>query len=165
MNIKKICLLLMLFPLLSNAQGKTYFSIAFGKDFPKHYHVIGGHFTANRSLGGGLYLGAGTSFLKFDNTEHFYFPVFGNISFMSLKPSKKISPVGFIQPGYGFYRLEGNDVTTRGGFTFHSSAGITYPFLFHRKGFTTVGFAHYTFKTGHVSSERNSWGLRLGMLL
>ena len=163
--MKKFCFLFLLLPFFSIAQNKPYVSIAFGKDFPKHYHVIGGYFTGNGPVGKGFYLGAGTAFLKFDNIEKFYFPFFGNISYMKEKPGKKIFPVAFVQPGIGFYRRNEAGITTKGGFTFHSSAGIGYPFLFKKKGFATLGFAHYTFKRDGVSDNKTSWGARIGMIL
>src|SRR3954465_10153391 len=109
----KTCLcfmFLLLFPLISFSQQKGYVSVAFGKDFPKHYHVIGGNVTVNRPVSNGFYLGLGSAFLKFDNVENFYFPVFANLSFLKQKPGKKIFPVAFIQPGYGFYKHEESGV-------------------------------------------------------
>jgi hypothetical protein len=162
--MKKLFFLLLVLPCFSNAQKKDYFTVAFGKDFPKHYHVIGGHLTANTNVGKNIYLGAGTSFLKFDNTENFYFPVYANISFMQAGSKRKVYPLVFIQPGYGIYKHQETDVTTTGGFTFHSSAGVVYPFLFHKKGFATIGYSHYTFRASDVASHRNSWGGRIGMM-
>jgi hypothetical protein len=161
----RFAFLLILIPTLAHSQPKNYFSIAFGKDFPNGYHVIGGHFTENRLLGKNFYLGAGASFLKFDNTTGFYFPVYGNVSYLKFRTDKKIFPVVLIQPGYGFYKQEEDGTTTKGGFTFHGSAGIGYPFLFHKKGYATFGFAHYTFKEGEITSYRNAFGGRLAFLL
>lgn len=155
---------LLLLPLSTMAQDKPYISIAFGKDFPLHYHVIGGYFTGNGPLGKGFYLGGGSAFLKFDHIEKFYFPLFANLSFKKEKPGRKVFPIAFIQPGYGFYKRMEAGIETTGGFTFHSSAGIAYPFLFKKKGFATIGLAHYTFKTGNNFHNKTSWGGRIGMI-
>lgn len=150
----------------SRAQQKNYFSIAFGKDWPNNHHVIGGYFTGNRKIApDGLYAGVGTAFLKFDNTPDFFFPVFANISYFGIQPAKKVFPVMLFQPGYGIYHHEEAGIVTKGGLTFHSSIGIGYPFLFHRRGYATFGYTHYTFITGDVKTFRNSVGGRLAILL
>jgi hypothetical protein len=163
--MKTLVCAILLMPCFCIAQDKPHVTIAFGKDFPKHYHVIGGNFTGDAPIGKGFYLGAGSAILKFDNVEKFYFPLFANLSLMKQKTGKKIFPVVLFQPGYGFYRHNIGGVTTKGGFTFHSSAGIGYPFLFGKKGFATIGFAHYTFKTEGVSDNKTSWGGRLAIVL
>jgi hypothetical protein len=147
-----------------NAQNKAYVTIAFGKDFPKHHHVIGGYFTGNSPISKSMTLGGGTALLKFDNIERFYVPLFLSLSYMKQKPDKKIFPVVLFQPGYGFYRKNDAGITTTGGLTFHTSAGIGYPFLFKKKGFATIGFAHYTFKKEGVSENLTSYGGRIGMI-
>ena len=45
--MKFLILTLFVFPIFVAAQNKPYITIAFGKDFPKHRHVIGGYFTGN----------------------------------------------------------------------------------------------------------------------
>ena len=153
-----------LFPIFVAAQNKTYVTIAFGKDFPQHRHVIGGYFTGNSQISKTMSMGGGTALLKFDNIERFYVPIYFNLSYMNQKPDKKIFPVVLFQPGYGFYRRNEAGITTRGGFTFHTSAGIGYPFLFKKKGFVTIGLAHYTFKKEGVSENLTSYGGRIGMI-
>ena len=91
-------------PMLVASQNKAYVTIAFGKDFPKHRHVIGGYFTGNSTISKTMSLGGGTALLKFDNIEKMYVPIFLNLSYMNQKPGKKIFPVVLFQPGYGFYR-------------------------------------------------------------
>ena len=150
----------------SRAQQKNYFSIAFGKDWPNNHHVIGGYFTANQKISpDDLYAGIGTAFLKFDNTPNFFFPVFANISYLGINSNKKVFPVMLFQPGYGFYRHEDAGVVTKGGLTFHSSFGIGYPFLFHKRGYATLGYTHYTFISQEVKTFRNSVGGRLAIIL
>lgn len=150
----------------SQAQEKNYFSIAFGKDWPNNHHVIGGYFTGNQKIStDGLYGGIGAAFLKFDNTQNFFFPVFANISYLGIKRNKKVFPVMLFQPGYGFYRHDNGGIVTKGGLTFHSSFGIGYPFLFHKRGFATFGYTHYTFITDEVKTFRNSVGGRLAIIL
>ncbi|MGZ8536927.1 MAG: hypothetical protein ACXWV9_01630 [Flavisolibacter sp.] len=153
-----------LIPILAAAQNKTYVTIAFGKDFPKHRHVIGGYFTGNSYTSKNISLGGGTALLKFDNIEKFYVPIFFNLSYMNQNQGKKIFPVVLIQPGFGFYRRMEAGIETKGGFTFHTSAGIGYPFLFKKKGYATIGFAHYTFKTDGLSENLTSYGGRIGMI-
>ena len=150
----------------SHGQQKNYFSIAFGKDWPNNHHVIGGYFTGNQKIStDGLYAGIGTAVLKFDNTPNFFFPVFASISYLGVKPNKKVFPVMLFQPGYGFYRHEAAGIVTKGGLTFHSSFGIGYPFLFHKRGYATFGYTHYTLITEDVKSFRNSVGGRLAIIL
>jgi hypothetical protein len=161
LKMKFLILTICLFPFVATAQEKAYITIAFGKDFPKHHHVIGGYFTGNSGTGKNVSLGGGTAILKFDNI---YVPIFFNISYMKQKPGKKVFPVVLVQPGYGFYRRNEAGITTKGGFTFHSSAGIGYPFLFKKKGYATIGFAHYTFKKEGLSENLTSYGGRIGMI-
>jgi len=150
---------------MTNAQPKTYYSIAFGKDWPNNHHVIGGYFTGNKRITtDGLYAGIGAAFSRFDNTDGFFFPVFANLSYLGMKPGKKVFPVILFQPGYGFYKHDDAGEVTKGGYTFHSSAGVGYPFLFGTQGYATIGYAHYTFITGDVKAFRNSFGIRLAMI-
>ena len=162
--MKFLILTICLFPFIVAAQQKAYVTIAFGKDFPKHYHVIGGYFTGNSPISKKISFGGGTAILKFDNIERLYVPLFFNLTFMSQKPGKKVFPIVLFQPGYGFYRRNEAGITTRGGLTFHTSAGIGYPFLFKKKGFATIGLAHYTFKKEGVSENLTSYGGRIGMI-
>ena len=161
------CLIVfVLFFQICPGQQKNYFSIAFGKDWPNNHHVIGGYFTGNQKIStDGLYAGVGTAFLKFDNTPNFFFPVFANISYLGIKPDKKLFPVMLIQPGYGFYHHEDAGIVTKGGLTFHSSFGIGYPFLFHKRAYATLGYTHCTFITQDVKTFRNSVGGRLAIIL
>ena len=163
-KMKFLILTFFVFPIFVAAQNKAYVTIAFGKDFPKHHHVIGGYFTGNSPVSKKVSMGGGTALLKFDNIDRFYVPIFFNLSYMNQKPGKKIFPVVLIQPGYGFYRRMEAGIETKGGFTFHSSAGIGYPFLFKKKGFATIGFAHYTFKQDGLFENLTSYGGRIGMI-
>ena len=146
----------------TTAQKKHFYGITFSKDFPRHYHVIGGHFSANRELAHDIYAGAGFAVTKFDHIEKLYFPLYANFSYMPGRQVRKVFPVFFLQPGYGFYHREENGITTKGGFTFHASGGFGYPFIWKTKGYATFGLGHYGFKGGE--SDKTSYGGRIGMI-
>ena len=162
MRSGSLLVLCVLLSMGSWAQKKHFYTLTFSKDFPKHYHVIGGHLTMNKEIRSDFNLGGGFAVTKFDNIEKLYFPLYANFSYTPGRKVKKLFPVFFLQPGYGFYHREEGGVTTKGGFTFHASGGIGYPFLWKTKGYASFGIGHYGFRG--ADTDKTSYGGRIGMI-
>jgi hypothetical protein len=157
--MKSILLFVFLLPLTALAQ-KGFFDVQAGMDFPKAYRQsFSGRISAGPRFDSTFAAGFGAGVTKLHGLTGILLPVFANFIITPYSNSK-IYPLVTLQPGYGFYNQEINNVEVTGGFTFYGGVGIG-----SRGGNATVGYGIHTLTINKEAVRHNGFSFRLGVTL
>jgi hypothetical protein len=163
------CAFLLLYVHLIFGQDKKgYFGANMGINFVKNSDaIIGGYLSGNGEIAPGLLVGMQLGVVKFQNLEGIYIPFQARVTAMMGKNQQNVTPIIFIEPGWGAYNRENNIVgRVQGGFVFYGGAGIKFPSQKNNSGaFLSAGFSTFGTKTGSVNSYYSGVGVRFGVML
>jgi hypothetical protein len=111
--------------------------------------------TVSKFSGDIVGLGVGLDLIKFNNTDHPFLPVFGDIKFIA--PGKARFYI-VIDPGYCFYNHSSQGTIDRGGLYLGGGIGIWFPSKSTGKLFLQVKYNFITINTNVEGSVGNSSG-------
>ena len=167
-----ILLLLTALPFFGICQGKKgYFSTSLGLNFAKMMDpAVGGHISGNAMFAPGCFTGLELGFVKFQGMDGIYMPLQLKITVMPGKDPSKISPIAFLQPGYGVYnktaKVSNTAVTTtQGGFVFFGGAGLAFGSQGKGRMFLALGYSRFGFTINDRSSPVDMVSVRTGVML
>jgi hypothetical protein len=116
---------------------------------------FGGEVTINSFAGNIVALGVGLDLMKFENTDHPFVPVFGDIKFIA---PGKARFYFMIDPGYCFYNYSNQGSTDKGGLYIGSGIGIWFPSKTRDRLFFQAKYNFITINTSNPGDLGNSSG-------
>lgn len=157
--MKSILLFFFLLPLAASAQ-KGFFDVQAGMDFPQAYmQSFSGRLSGGPRFDSTFAVGFGIGATKLNGLKGVLIPVIANFMITPYSDGK-IYPLVTLQPGYGFYNKEINNVEITGGFTFYGGVGIG-----SRGGNATVGYGVHTLTANKERTYHKGLSFRLGVTL